>query len=66
MERDGSLEQLSLEADLNQRKKVGIDRSIDNRTGILIITLRIIQTTEISSYGLIITGFIEIKSIRNS
>ena len=64
MERDGSLEQLSLEADLNQRKKVGIDRSIDNRTGILIITLRIIQTTEISSYGLIITGFIEIKSIR--
>ena len=66
MERDGSLEQLSLEADLNQRKKVCIDRSIDNRTGILIITLRIIQTTEISSYGLIITGFIEIKSIRNS
>lgn len=66
MEREGSLEQLSLEADLNQRKKVGIDRSIDNRTGILIITLRIIQTTEISSYGLIITGFIEIKSIRNS
>lgn len=66
MERDGSLEQLSLEADLNQRKKVGIDRSINNRTGILIITLRIIQTTEISSYGLIITGFIEIKSIRNS
>lgn len=66
MERDGSLEQLSLEADLNQRKKVGIDRSIDNRTGILIITLRIIQTTEISSYGLIITGFTEIKSIRNS
>lgn len=66
MEREGSLEQLSLEADLNQRKKVGIDRSIDNRTGILIITLRIIQTTEISSYGLIITGFTEIKSIRNS
>ena len=65
MERDGSLEPLSLETDLNQRNKIGMDKSIDNRTGVVIITLRIIQTTEISSYGLI-TGFIEIKSIRNS
>ena len=65
MERDGSLEPLSLETDLNQRNKIGMDKSIDDRTGIVIITLRIIQTTEISSYGLI-TGFIEIKSIRNS
>ena len=66
MERDGPLEQLSLEADLNQRNKAGIDRSIDNRAGVVIVTLRIVQTAEISSYGLIITGFIEIKSIRNS
>ena len=66
MERDGPLEQLSPEADLNQRNKAGIDRSIDNRAGVVIVTLRIIQTAEISSYGLIITGFIEIKSIRNS
>lgn len=66
MERDGPLEQLSPEADLNQRNKAGIDRSIDNRAGVVIVTLRIVQTAEISSYGLIITGFIEIKSIRNS
>ena len=66
MGRDGSLEPLSLETDLNQRNKVSMDKSIDNRTGIVIITLRIIQTAEISSYGLTITGFIEIKSIRNS
>ena len=66
MGRDGSLEPLSLETDLNQRNKISMDKSIDNRTGIVIITLRIIQTAEISSYGLIITGFIEIKSIRNS
>ena len=66
MERDGPLEQLSLEADLNQRNKAGIDRSIDNRAGVVIVTFRIVQTAEISSYGLIITGFIEIKSIRNS
>ena len=66
MGRDGSLKPLSLETDLNQRNKISMDKSIDNRTGIVIITLRIIQTAEISSYGLIITGFIEIKSIRNS
>ena len=53
MERDGPLEQLSPEADLNQRNKAGIDRSIDNRAGVVIVTLRIIQTAEISSYGLI-------------
>ena len=43
MERDGPLEQLSPEADLNQRNKAGIDRSIDNRAGVVIVTLKLFK-----------------------
>lgn len=41
------LEQLSLEADLKQKREL----SIGNRTGIVIIALRIVQSADISSYG---------------
>lgn len=46
-----SSEQLSLEADTEYRSRVGKDRSIGNKTGRVKISLKIVQTAAISSYG---------------
>lgn len=39
-----SSEQLSLEADSEHRSKVGMERSIGNKTGLVIISLKTVQT----------------------